>query len=69
MRFYGGRWGVDTPAEECAAFGGVLAAFSSGCARSKMAHKIKTRYRSAWRVVHKAPQRGSFLPVGAAIGY
>ena len=37
MRFYGDGWGVDTPVEERAAFGGVLAAFSSGCARSKMA--------------------------------
>jgi len=37
VRFYGGRWGVDTPAGERAAFGGVFAAFSSGSARSKMA--------------------------------
>ena len=31
------RWSVDTSADERAAFGGVFAAFSSGCARSKMA--------------------------------
>ena len=37
VRFYRGRWGVDTQAGEPAAFGGVFAAFSSGCARSKMA--------------------------------
>ena len=31
------KWSVDTPAGERAAFGVVFAAFSSGCARSKMA--------------------------------
>ena len=37
VRFYGDRRSVDTPAGKCAVFGGVFAAFSSGCARSKMA--------------------------------
>ena len=39
VRFYGDGWSVDmdTPAGERAVFGGVFAAFSSGCARSKMA--------------------------------
>ena len=37
VRFYGGRWSVDTPAGGRAAFGDVFAVFSSGCARSKMA--------------------------------
>ena len=37
VRFYRDGWSVDTPAGERAAFGGVFAAFSSGCARSKMA--------------------------------
>ena len=37
VHFYESRWSVDTPSDECAAFGGVFAAFSSGCARSKMA--------------------------------
>ena len=63
MRFYGDGWSVDTPAEERAAFGGVLAAFSSGCARSKMAQD-KARYRFDRRVPTKPRNAGLFTMAG-----
>ncbi len=63
MRFYGDGWGVDTPAEERAAFGGVFAAFSSGCARSKMAQD-KARYRFDRRAATKPRNAGLFTMTG-----
>ena len=54
---------MDTPAEECAAFGGVLAAFSSGCARSKMAQD-KARYRFDRRASTKPRNAGLFTMTG-----
>ena len=59
VRFYRGRWGVDTPAGERAAFGGVFAAFSSGCARSKMAQD-KARYRFDRQAPTKPRNAGLF---------
>ena len=50
---------MDTPANERAAFGGVFAAFSSGCARSKMAQD-KARYRFDRRVPTKPRNAGLF---------
>ena len=63
VRFYGSGWGVDTQAEECAAFGGVFAAFSSGCARSKMAQD-KARYQFDRRASTKPRNAGLFRTVG-----
>lgn len=63
MRFYGDWWSVDTPVEERAAFGGVFAAFSSGCARSKMAQD-KARYRFERRAATKPRNAELFKMVG-----
>ena len=59
VRFYGDGWGVDTTAGERAAFGGVFAAFSSGCARSKMAQD-KARYRFDRQASTKPRNAGLF---------
>lgn len=54
---------MDTPAGERAAFGGVFAAFSSGCARSKMAQD-KARYRFDRRAPTKPRNAGLFRNAG-----
>ena len=50
---------MDTPANERAAFEGVFAAFSSGCARSKMAQD-KAHYRFDRRAATKSRNAGLF---------
>lgn len=54
---------MDTPAGEHEAFGGVFAAFSSGCARSKMAQD-KARYRFERRATTKPRNAGLFTMTG-----
>ncbi len=63
VRFYGGWWGVDILAGERAVFGDVFAAFSSGCARSKMAQD-KARYRFDRRAATKPRNAGLFTMTG-----
>ncbi len=63
VRFYGSGWGVDTQAEECAAFGrfrGIFVRvrpFENGT-------MIKGGTPKDAPPTHKAPQRGSFSAFG-----
>ena len=63
MRFYGDGWGVDAPAGERAAFGGVFAEFSPGHSRSKILQD-KARYRFDRRASTKSRNAGLFKLCG-----
>ena len=64
MRFYGDGWGVDTPVEERAAFGGVFRGIFVRVRPFENGTMIKGGTPKGAPPSHKAPQRGSFSAFG-----